>query len=176
MGDRSAAFEVWLYHHAVGSILTLEPDGILLQALAQGLGIAPVAISPRPAAQLLADRQFCFGWQAREEMHRMRSDEVIAPRIRAEIIVRNSPDRRRAAGGAHALLLMLLMNKVFRFLEAFVIAPMIVIDVALDPTRPLRAGRGLICEGICAVAARSSPTPRGSTSPIGIIWRQGDAA
>ena len=64
-----------------------------------------------------------------------------------------------------AFLLLLLMNKGFRFLEAFVIALLVVIAVCFAVQIVGRGAAG--CGGAArlrAVAPRSSPIPRCSTS------------
>ena len=65
-----------------------------------------------------------------------------------------------------AFLLLLLMNKGFRFLEAFVIALLIVIcGLLCDPDLRRRAAGRRDAARLSCRRPRSSPTPRCSTSP-----------
>ena len=119
------------YGYTLLSVIMLSNlMAILLQALAQGSASPPSAISRRPAATPIRGRSALLLWLACEiAIIACDLAEVIGTAIALKLLFGIPLICGVLITALDAFLLLLLMNRGFRFLEAFVIALLVVIAV-----------------------------------------------
>ena len=110
-------------------ILLSNLMAILLQALAASLASSPTATSRRLAAPPIRRRSIAALAGLRIGDHRLRPGEVIGSAIALKLLFGIPLVGGSLLTALDALLLLFLMNKGFRYLEAFVIALLVVIAV-----------------------------------------------